>query len=266
MPLQASLTLLPALTTSGGVGPWALLAAAGLVAGALNAVAGGGSFLGFPALVVTGLPAVAANATNTVALFPGSFASAYAYRREFTPIPGVSVLPMVLASLAGSVLGALLLLETPEQTFIALVPWLLLIATLVFTFGGRLATGLRQRVHLSPATLVATQFIIAIYGGYFGGGVGILTMAAMTLFGIDDMHALNAWKTLLSGSLNAIATLTFALSGQVRWAPALVMMATAILGGYAGAAVARRLPRAWVRWFAILSGAAMTLYFFIRPA
>lgn len=245
---------------------WALLVGAALVAGILNAVAGGGSFLGFPALVFTGLPAVAANATNTVALFPGSFASAYAYRRNFTRIPGVGLGPMLAVSLVGSVLGAVLLLRTPEQTFISLVPWLLLAATLVFAFGRTLTVRLRRHMQLSPATLLTVQFVIAIYGGYFGGGVGILTMAALTLFGVEDMHALNAWKTLLSGSLNAVATLTFAVSGAVQWRPALVMMAAAILGGYAGAAVARRMPPAWVRRFAIFMGAAMSVYFFLRPA
>ncbi|TWB45517.1 sulfite exporter TauE/SafE family protein [Nitrospirillum pindoramense] len=243
---------------------WALLIGAAFVAGILNAVAGGGSFLGFPALVFAGLPPVTANATNTVALFPGSFASVYAYRREFQPIQGVGMVPMVAVSLVGSVAGALLLLWTPESVFVALVPWLLLMATLVFTFGRRLAALLEGSVRLTPTALLCCQFVIAIYGGYYGGGVGILSMAAMTLFGLRDMHAMNAWKTLLSGSLNAIATLTFALSGRVVWAPALAMMVSAVAGGYLGADVARRLPGDHVRRFVIVTGAAMTVYFFAK--
>ncbi|MDE1149400.1 MAG: sulfite exporter TauE/SafE family protein [Azospirillaceae bacterium] len=241
---------------------WALLVAAAFAAGVLNAVAGGGSFLGFPALVFAGLPPVTANATNTVALFPGSFASVYAYRREFQPIQGVGMAPMVAVSLVGSVIGALLLMNTPESVFVALVPWLLLLATLVFAFGRRVTALVKDSVHLTPTALLCCQFVIAIYGGYYGGGVGILSMAAMTLFGLRDMHAMNAWKTLLSGSLNAIATVTFVLGGRVVWAPALVMMVAAIIGGYIGADVARKLPGEWVRRFVILTGVAMTAYFF----
>ncbi len=192
-----------------------LLLVAAFAAGVLNAIAGGGSFLTFPALVFVGVPAVIANATNTVALFPGSFASAYSYRHGLARLEGISLRTMVLVSLAGGVFGAILLLITPENVFVNLTPWLLLFATVMFAFGKRLGISLKRRFHFGFAALVVSQTVIAIYGGYFGGGIGILMLAALAIFGMTDINAMNGIKTILAGTLNGIAVVVFVVAGKV---------------------------------------------------
>src|SRR3954469_12774826 len=169
---------------------YALLAAAAFLAGVMNAVAGGGTFVTFPALVFTGVPAVIANASNAVALFPASFASAWAYRKDFRNFEGVSFKAMSAVSLIGGVIGALLLLYTPEVTFNALVPWLLRAATLIFAFGPRLVPKLRTLFRIGPAVLLTIQFVVGIYGGYFGGAMGIVMLAVYSLFGLTDLNAM----------------------------------------------------------------------------
>jgi uncharacterized membrane protein YfcA len=240
----------------------ALLVLAAFVGGALNAIAGGGSFLTFPALVFTGVPSVIANATNTVALFPGSFASAFSYRHGLAKLEGISLPTLVLVSIAGGTLGAIILLKTPETTFVALTPWLLLFATVMFAASKRLGAALRHRIHFSFGTLLATQFVIAIYGGYFGGGIGILMLAALAAFGMTDMTAMNGIKTILAGCLNGVAVVVFVVAGKVYWQQAAIMMAAAIAGGYTGAHYAQKMKASVLRGIVIFTGVTMTVYFF----
>lgn len=241
-----------------------VLVLAGFLAGALNSVAGGGSFLTFPALLLHGLPAVSANASSTLALVPGSFSATWAYRREFGKVSGIRPLPCLAAALAGGAVGALLLIRTPESSFEALLPWLLLFATLLFAFGNRLAARLKGRVRLGEGLVLALLFLGSVYGGYFGGGLGILMLSLMALLGMTDLHAMNALKTLLGGSLNALAALMFLASGAVDLRAALVTMAGAVAGGLTGASLARKVPMGSLRLFVVAVGLALTAVFFAR--
>lgn len=241
---------------------------AAAAAGAINSVAGGGSFISFPALVLAGVPPIAANATNTVALWPGVVASVGAYRRELAvQRRGLALFSAI--SLAGGLLGALLLLRTREAVFEQLIPYLLLLATLVFALSPRitrLARGLGGKGHEGPgrrASILAVYFLVAIYGGFFGAGLGILTLAVLSLLGLDNIHEMNALKTLQAALVNGVAVATFALAGIVQWPVAALMAAGAILGGYAGAAVARQVRPAYVRALVIAISVSLTLYFFV---
>ncbi len=242
---------------------------AAMLAGVLNSVAGGGSFVSFPALIFTGVPAINANATNTVAVWPGTVASASAYRDALRWHRGVLVL--VMASLIGGVLGAVLLLRTPPATFVRLIPYLLLVATLLFTFGSSITARFRGHVAktanlswLAIVGLAIFQLAVATYGGYFGGGIGILMLAALSLMGMENIHEMNALKTVLASCINGVAVLTFIFAGTVFWGQAAVMVIGAIAGGYGGASFARRLDPLVVRRFVIVVGIAMTAYFFLR--
>lgn len=241
-----------------------LLFAAAFGAGIMNAVAGGGSFLTFPALVFTGVPSIVANASSTVATFPGSFVSAWAYRKDFKPFEGIGMGAILAVSLAGSVLGALLLLWTPQRTFDAAIPWLLGGATLLFAVGKHATPYLKRVVTIGPASLLTVQFAIAIYGGYFGGAIGILMLAVFALFGVDDIHRMNAMKTLLSGTLNAAAVVCFIIAGKVWWSETAIMLVGAVLGGLAGPAVAKRMEQSRLRLVIIAVGVAMTVAFAVR--
>ena len=240
-----------------------LLIVSAFFAGVLNAVAGGGSFLTFPALVMAGVPPLNANATSTVAVSPGALASAYGYRRELGRIKEIN-LPIFLGiSLVGGLVGALLLLWTPQRTFEEIVPWLLLFATVLFAFGPKVSAYVRKNFHVGHGTVLFVQFFIAVYGGYFGGGIGILILATLGVFGLTDLHAMNGLKTLVSGCLNAVAVVAFVAGGAVYWHEAIIMTVAAVAGGYAGAAVARHIPPTALRKFVIFVGVAMTIYFFI---
>lgn len=239
-----------------------LLFAAAFFAGGLNAIAGGGSFLTFPALVFVGVPAVISNATSTVALFPGSFASAFSYREGLARLDAISLRTMVIVSLIGGGFGALLLLVTPEKVFVNLTPWLLLFATGMFAFGKRLGALLKKHFHFGVTALAVTQIVIAIYGGYFGGGIGILMLAALAIFGMTDIHAMNGIKTVLAGTLNGIAVVIFVAAGKIFWREALIMAVAAIAGGYFGAHYAQKLPAGFTRVFVTATGVLMTIYFF----
>ena len=171
---------------------------------------------------------------------------------------------LVAISLVGGLLGALLLLWTPEATFARLIPWLLLGATLLFAGGRRVAQMVRSRVHISQTAILVGQFFIAIYGGYFGGGVSILMLGMLTVAGYTDVNQMNGLKSLLSGCLNAIAVVTFALAHEIVWRPATLMAVAAIAGGYAGGAIARRVDPSHVRALVIVIGVTMTAYFFGR--
>jgi uncharacterized membrane protein YfcA len=199
----------------------ALVLLAGFVAGTMNAVAGGGSFISFPALVFVGLPPVVANASSTVALVPGAFASAWAYREDFRSVRGMPLRWLLPASLA----GALLLLSTPAHLFDAVVPWLLLTGTLAFAFGRQAGRMLARVLRVGSGVLLGTQLLLAVYGGYFGGAVGIMMMAAWSLFGLTDIRAMSATRTILVGATNTAAVLCFVVTGLVRWPETLVMLA-----------------------------------------
>ena len=183
-----------------------ILLGAGLLAGALNAAAGGGSFVTIPALVFAGLPSVAANASSTVALLPGTLASAWAWRRDFRPFEGVPLRTMLLISLGGGLAGALLLLATSERAFDALLPWLLLTGTLVFAFGRQLGVALRRWVSIGPRAVLGAQVVLSVYAGYFGGGVGIMMMAVWSVLGQADVKAMSAARTLLVSAASAVAS------------------------------------------------------------
>ena len=239
-----------------------LLIAAAFLAGAINSVAGGGSFLTFPSLVFAGVPAVIANASNTVALVPGSLASAFAYRGDIARIEEGHVKIWFFVSLLGGAIGAALLLFTSDKAFRQLAPWLLLFATLLFAFGGRISMALRGRLHSSQSLMLVLLFPIAIYGGYFGGGIGIMILAAFRLYGLTDIHGMNGIKTVLSTALNAIASFIFIAAHQIWWRPTLLMMMAGIAGGYLGPLLARRMRPEIIRAIVIAVGIIMTVYFF----
>jgi len=239
---------------------------AGVLGGALNAVAGGGSFVAFPALMFAGVPPISANATNAVALWVGVTASTGAYRKHLD-ISRRVMLPLAVTSVIGGIAGAFLLLRTPANTFLHVLPWLMLGATLLFVFGGRLARGSKSGLaHDASTTAIAVaaifELVVAVYGGYFGGGVGIMNLAMLAVLGMTDIHAMNALKVVLGGIINGVAVVTFILAGAVAWKPGVIMTAGAIVGGYFGAHYAQKLPQAWIRAFVIVVGTAMTVYFF----
>ncbi|PYR65512.1 MAG: hypothetical protein DMG20_14555 [Acidobacteria bacterium] len=237
--------------------------AAALAAGLMNSVAGGGSFLTFPALVFTGVPSIIANATSTVALFPGVLASAWAYRKEIEALD-IPVKPAVVASIAGGITGALLLLSTSQKAFDAVIPWLLLAATIVFATGPRVTTMFKRKSWIGPKALVIFHYFVGIYGGYFGGAVGIIILAVWSLAGLRDIHAMNAGRTLLGGVMNAAAVVLFVIARKVWWAQAWVMLIAAVIGGYAGARIARRVNPSLIRAGIIILGAFVTIAFFRR--
>ena len=240
-----------------------LLLLAAFFAGALNSVAGGGSFLTLPALVFVGVPPVIANATGTVALLPGYAAGAWGFREDTAPPPGLSMRLLVVLSLVGGALGAGLLLVTSNETFSIVIPWLLLAATVLFAFGPQL----RQRLAGGkPSTAKATVGVlaVAIYGGYFNGGLGILLLALFGLLGQTQLNAMNGMKNLVSALLTAIAVAIYAAGGIVLWPQALMMMVAATAGGYGGARVARRIPAPWLRGGIVVTGLVMAGLFFWR--
>ncbi len=232
----------------------ALLVASAAAAGIVNAVAGGGTLLTFPALLAIGVPAVAANATNTVALFPGQLASSLAYKAHIAD-ERRRALALAVPSLAGGIIGAFLLLSLPERSFRAAVPWLIVFACLVLALQGqlkRLVSRVRHANH--PAALWIAQLFIAIYGGYFGAGIGILMLAAMGILLPSSLQHANALKVLFSLLINAIAAAIFVAMGAVRAPEAALMAAASIAGGFVGARLAQRLPPAGMRGFAIAVG------------
>jgi len=242
---------------------------AATVAGALNAVAGGGGFIAFPALIFTGMQPIAANATNTAALWPGTLASTGAYRGAMRGHEKTLV-PLIVAGIIGGIIGAYVLLHTPQQTFMRLVPWFLLSATLLFTFSKRITKFFREHataVHDKASSKLggaAIQLVIALYIGYFGAGAGILVLAMLALLGETDIHAMNGMKTLLVTVANGMALLTFIVNGTVRWPQALVMVFGAAAGGYGMAWWAQKIDPRIVRGIVIVTGFGMAVYFFAR--
>jgi uncharacterized membrane protein YfcA len=246
---------------------FAILAAAGFLSGALNAVAGGGTFFTFAALLAAGLPPITANATSAVALAIGSLASAAAYRREISSL-WRNMLRLALASAVGALVGALILVALDNVTFRGLIPWLLLFATVVFALGPRIA-GAVGTADIGAPTLarrlagMAIQFLTAVYGGFFGAGMGFLMLASLGLTEGTDYHRINAIKQILAIIIQAVAIVIFIHGGLIAWPAALVTMAAAVAGGYLGVDVARKVPGSIMRGFVIASGAALTLYYFL---
>ncbi|MBI5130863.1 MAG: sulfite exporter TauE/SafE family protein [Rhodopseudomonas palustris] len=246
------------------MGETLFLLGAGVLAGAMNAMAGGGSFVTLPALMSAGVPSVLANASSTIALYPGGLASAWVYRDGLSRVAGVPLRPLLLATLTGGLVGALLLLWTPTSLFDRVLPWLLLVATLALAFGRRLGPLLRARFRTGLVALLAIQFLLGIYGGYFGGAVGLMMMAAWNLLDGADVKALNPPRTLLVSAANTVAVLCFIGAGAVRWPQALSVAGGALVGGYLGAVLGKRLPAVVVRVATVLLATVMTIHFFIR--
>jgi uncharacterized protein len=243
-----------------------LLIVAAFAAGVMNSIAGGGSFVTFPALVFTGVPPISANASSTVALFPGLFASAWAFRKDLTTFRGISFKALVAVSLAGGLAGALLLLSTPERVFDAIIPWLLLASTLVFILAPDRSAALHQAFKIRRTPFLAIHFLLGIYTGYFGGAVGLITLAIWRMFGLTDIKALNPNKTLLGALTNTIAVVCFIVAGKIWWTPALIMLTGAVAGGYIGARFSRRLSQKAVRGTVIAISVAVTIVFFLRTS
>jgi uncharacterized membrane protein YfcA len=240
-----------------------LLAATALIAGTMNALAGGGSFITFPALLLFGMGARAANITSTIALFPGQIATGLAVRQQVSGAEGLSFKALAVISLIGGALGAVLLLATPASFFELLVPFLVLFATLVFAWGSFFRRPGASALRLSPKGAAAAQFAIAIYGGYFGGGIGMLMLAALTLAGLNVRRA-GATKNVLAGIMNASAVAIFAFSPDVHWLAALAVAAGAIAGGQIGAWLMLRVDERKLRIGVVAIGALLTVGLFAR--
>jgi uncharacterized protein len=240
------------------------------IAGALNALAGGGSFISFPALLFMRIPAVEANATNTVALWPGLAASTLAYLKRLNA-PLRVLVPLLVTSVGGGWAGALLLLKTPQHTFLHLVPWLLLVGTLLFAFGNsiRAIAGHTAVVDLRDTSWRAillssiAELLVAVYGGFFGAGIGFMIMGMLAMLGMRDIHAMAAIRTLLAAAINAVAVVTFIVAHAVLWPHCIVMIAGSLAGGWFGAHYAQKADPRKVRGAVIGVGAAMTVYFFV---
>jgi len=242
---------------------YAVLALAAFIAGIQNALAGGGSFLVFPALLVTGLDPRAANITSTIALFPGQMATGFAGRRHATGTPSLRFSVLVALSLIGGALGAVLLLVTPVSIFTALVPWLVLFATVVFAWGSFFRRASTTQKPLGTVAAGAAQLSISVYGGYFGGGIGILMLAALTLSGLALRNA-GATKNVLAGVMNSSAVLIFLISAQVAWKQAVVVGIAALAGGQVGAYALNRVNEKIMRLCIVALGLALTIGLFLR--
>jgi uncharacterized membrane protein YfcA len=220
----------------------------------MNSVAGGGSFLSFPALVFAGVPAISANATNNAAMWVGTLGSARGYKEE-----------VIAVSVVGSLIGASCLLLTPPALFERLIPWLLLFATIVFSISPWLVRRDADTAPRHAPWQVAVQFFVSVYGGYFGAGMGILMLAVLAFSGLPNLNAQNAVKNVLSAVINGVALIPFLLARIIDWRFAIPMAAIALLGGYFGARFFRRVPQRYSRPVVILIGLGMTVAFFLRP-
>jgi uncharacterized membrane protein YfcA len=251
-----------------------LIALISAASGAVNSIAGGGTLLTFPALLGLGVPAVSANATSTVALWPGSFASLMGYRRELVGIEKWAV-RLAVPSLLGGLVGAGLLLVTPEERFREIVPWLVLCATGLFAIQGPVMRWLRHRFDVAIAAhverapepsagMLASQFLVGIYGGYFGAGAGIVMLAVFGLMGLTNIHQMNGLKNVNGICFNGVAAIAFAVMGLVNWPIALVMAVGSSIGGYAMSGLAQRVPQAWVRNAVTLIGLLSAIWLFVK--
>ncbi len=235
------------------------------IAAAINSVAGGGTFLTFPVFIMNGLTPLQANVMSTVALWPGTVASSYGYR-SFLVADKKRLLPLLIIGVIGGAAGSLTLLHTPEIFFKRLVPWLLLFATLIFTFGKYGVVWMRSRFPNANEYYnlgLTLQLFIAFYGGYFGAGIGILMLAILQMLGLSNIHEMNALKTLLGAAINMATVIIFIGAGAVVWNVAFIMIAGGIFGGYAGARLAIKVPPKYIRWFVSSIGFFMSAYFFL---
>src|SRR5437764_11030125 len=258
LPLSTANRQLPTMNTL-------IIVAAAFAAGAINSIAGGGTLLSFPALVWIGRDPILANATNAVALWPGSFSAMVGFRREMSDMKRWLLL-LTIPSLLGGMLGAILLLRTSTRTFTHLVPFLILGATLLLA-AQELIT--RKLVHVAKGKrwivfAFVFQFFVGVYGGYFGAGMGILMLAALGLIGLTDLHQMNGLKNLLAICINGVAAVYFPISGAVLWRDGVIMAVAAIAGGYAGARIAHRLGRKFVRGAVIVIGLGMTVALWLK--
>lgn len=248
---------------------WLWLAVASFLAGILNAVAGGGSFLSFPAMMGMDILPVQANATNTVALWPGQLTSIAAYREGILKNRRLAV-PMALAGLLGGGVGAVVLLHTPQSTFVRLVPWLLLLATFLFIASGPASrwlsarTGRRELRQIRILPLFVSVAFVCFYIGYFGAGAGFLLITLLSLFGCEDLHEINALKVVAVTMANGVAFLLFVCTGQVVWHYCLLAMGMSAIGGYSSARCARRVPQRVLRGLVVVIGLTMAGWFFFR--
>lgn len=240
-----------------------VLFVAAFCAGVQNALAGGGSFLTFPALMFTGLDARAANITSTIALFPGQITTGFAGRKDVSDLPQLSFRALLVTSLVGGILGAILLLETPVSVFEFLVPWLVLFATCVFVWGSFLRKKQENPKQLGPTGALVAQFAISIYGGYFGGGIGILMLAALTIAGLAVRKA-GATKNVLAGVMNASAVLIFLFSKDVAWPQVAVASVASIAGGQVGAFALKRVNEKILRICIIILGFGLAIGLFMK--
>jgi len=241
-----------------------LICIAGIWAGLQNSLAGGGSFVTLPMLILSGMSPLAANITSTVALFPGQVTSGFAGRALVTGVVALPFKALFILSVLGGALGGLLLLNTPSTVFASLVPWLVLFATVVFAWGSFFRRGGQSTVQLGMAGAAAAQFCIAIYGGYFGGGIGILMMAALTMAGLPARNA-GATKNALSGVMNASAVLLFVTSPEVHWLEAVVLGGGAIVGGLMGSWALHRVNEKVLRIAIVGIGLSLTVGLFVKP-
>ncbi len=241
-----------------------LIATAAFFAGILNAIAGGGTFLTFPALVFAGVPPIVANATSAIAVFPGYLSSAAGFRTDIATIDRKRLIRQCTLSLAGGLFGALLLLVSSNDFFTMIVPFLLLASTAIFAFQDRiLAWGRSGGIQLTPYGAAGT-LLVSIYGGYFNGGLGIVLLALYALWGLTQINLMNGLKNGISFVISAISVLTFALAGLIVWPAAIIMMIANIFGGYIGAKIAKRLSKPVVRAIIIIVGLVMSCVFFYR--
>jgi uncharacterized membrane protein YfcA len=251
---------------------YALIVIAAALGGMINSIAGGGTLLTFPALIALGIPPIVANATSTVALWPGLLSSMLGYRQALAGM-GRWVVLFAIPSLAGGFTGALLLLLTPADRFNAAVPWLIWTASLLFLLQQRMVAASRRRAArvdpsdtpgtTTPTALLVFQFFVGVYGGYFGAGIGILMLAALGLMGFTHIHRMNGLKVWGALCMNAVAALTFAVSGVVNWPVAAAMALGSIAGGYGGSRLAQAVPQAWVRRAIIAIGFGSGLALFV---
>lgn len=247
-----------------------LLFAIALVAGGMNSVAGGGNLLAFPVLIFVGISPIPANATTTVGMWPGSIAGIGGYRKTMPHCTRL-IIPLVIASFVGGVFGAIILLHTPPRLFMSMVPYLFLGATILFIYGSRFRNG-KGDVPPDTAPLswpaiaaVATlQFAIAAYGGFFGGGAGILMLALLSVAHLGDIHAMNSVRVVLAAVLRCLALVTFILAKVVVWPVVVLLMAGAAMGGYGGARLAQKVNPRIIQGFVIAVGLTMTVYFFLQ--
>ncbi|WP_410219364.1 sulfite exporter TauE/SafE family protein [Paracoccus sp. (in: a-proteobacteria)] len=244
-----------------------LLIAAGAAAGVLNAVAGGGTFISLPVLIYLGVPPVSANATATFSALPGYVTGAWGFRQDLKAEGSLGLRWIAAVAVTGSIIGALLLIITPGDAFMGIVPWLLLLATALFATGPYLLSTIHRRGggNAGPVLSAAAILAVSIYGGYFNGGLGIMLLAAFGLIGYVNLHGMNGLKNILSALLSLVSSVTFVLADLIAWEQAVVLALSAAVGGYIGASLSRRIVQIdWLRLFITAVGASMTAAFFLR--